>query len=103
MIKTFEAFKKISVIKSSMIIMGTSVMLLVFATILSAALSAVQKVAHLLFVNYGNTIGLLTGDSVFMFNNVNVTVNTGIIVMIATTVISYVISHVVFSKRDILI
>jgi len=92
-----------SVIKSSMISMGTSVMLLVFATILSVALSAVQKVAHLLFVNYGNTIGLLTGDSVFMFNNVNVTVNTGIIVMIVTTVISYVISHVVFSKRDILI
>lgn len=92
-----------SVIKSSMISMGTSVMLLVFATILSASLSAVQKVAHLLFVNYGNTIGLLTGDSVFMFNNVNVTVSTGIIVMIFTTIISYVISHVVFTKRDILI
>ena len=92
-----------SVIKSSMISMGTSVMLLVFATILSVSLSAVQKVAHLLFVNYGNTIGLLTGDSVFMFNNVNVTVSTGIIVMIFTTIISYVISHVVFTKRDILI
>ena len=92
-----------SVIKSSMISMGTSVMVLVFATILSVSLSAVQKVAHLLFVNYGNTIGLLTGDSVFMFNNVNFTVNTGIIVMIVTTIISYVISHVVFTKRDILI
>ena len=92
-----------SVIKSSMISMGTSVMVLVFATILSVSLSAVQKVAHLLFVNYGNTIGLLTGDSVFMFNNVNFTVNTGIIVMVVTTIVSYVISHVVFTKRDILI
>ena len=92
-----------AVIKSSMISMGLSVMLLVFATILSVGLSQVQKIAHLLFVNYGNTIGLITGDSVLMFNNVNITVKMGIIVMVITTVVSYVIAHVVFTKRDILI
>lgn len=92
-----------AIIKSSMISMGLSVMLLVFATILSAGLSSVQKIAHLLFVNYGNTIGLLTGDAVFMYTNVNMTIKMGIIVMIVTTVVSYVIAHVVFTKRDILI
>lgn len=92
-----------SVIKSSMISMGTSVMVLVFATILSAGLGPIKKIAHLLFVNYGNTIGLLTGESVFMYNNINFTVSTGIIVMIVTTIVSYAIAHVVFTKRDILI
>lgn len=92
-----------SVIKSSMISMGTSVMVLVFATILSAGLGPIKKIAHLLFVNYGNTIGLLTGESVFMYNNVNFTISTGIIVMIVTTIVSYVIAHIVFTKRDILI
>ncbi|NKF07789.1 ABC transporter permease subunit [Clostridium gasigenes] len=92
-----------SIIKSSMVTMGLSVILLVFATILSVALSSVKKIAHLLFVNYGDPIGLLTGDSVFMYNNVNMTIKMGIIVMIITTVVSYVIAHVVFTKRDILI
>lgn len=92
-----------AVIKSSMISMGLSVMLLVFATILSAGLSPIKKIAHLLFVNYGNTIGLLTGESVLMYGNVNLTIKMGIIVMIVTTVISYVVAHVVFTKRDILI
>lgn len=92
-----------SVIKSSMITMGVSVMVLVFATILSLTLSSAQKVAHLLFVNYANTIALLTGLNVQMYNNVNMTVNTGIVVMLVTIIVSYVIAHVVFTKRDILI
>lgn len=92
-----------SVIRSSMISMGLSVMVLVFTVILSTGLKQVQKIAHLLFVNYGNTIGLVTGDSVFMYNNVNVTVKMGIIVMVITTIVSYIVAHVVFTKRDILI
>lgn len=92
-----------SVIRSSMISMGLSVMVLVFTVILSTGLKQVQKIAHLLFVNYGNTIGLVTGDSVFMYGNVNVTVKMGIIVMVITTIVSYAVAHLVFTKRDILI
>lgn len=92
-----------SIIKSSMVTMGISVLSLVFATILSLILSPVKKIAHLLFVNYGSSISLLKGDLPTMYSNVNVTASTGIVVMVATIIISYVIAHLVFTKRDILI
>ena len=37
------------------------------------------------------------------FNNPNVTLGFGVIVMIATTIVSYIIGHIVFNKKDILI
>lgn len=92
-----------SIIKSSMVTMGVSVLVLVFTGILSMLLSPLKKIAHLLFVNYGDTIAVLTGNTPLMYNNVNMTVSTGVIVMLVTIVVSYVIAHVVFTKKDILI
>lgn len=92
-----------SIMNSSMVTMGVSVITLVFATISSMTVAPIKKVAHLLFVNYGDTVSLVTGDMAAMYNNVNMTVNNGIIVMGITIIISYIIAHIVFTKKDILI
>lgn len=92
-----------SIIKSSMVTMGVSVLALVFTGILSMVLNPVKKFAHLFFVNYGDTMSLLNGNSALMYNNVNMTVNMGVIVMLVTILVSYIIAHVVFTNKDILI
>lgn len=92
-----------TLIKSSMITMAISVIATVFLTIGSFAISALKKAAHLIFLNYGDTFGILTGGGVFKFGNVNMTVTYGIIVMIITIVVSYTIAHINFNKKDILI
>lgn len=48
-------------------------------------------------------LDVLTGSSALAFNNPNMTVQNGIIVMIATIVISYTIAHINFKRKDILI
>lgn len=93
-----------SLFKSSMITMALSVILSVAATMscmMSQTLSS--KIGHLIFLNYGATPSVVTGDIAFMFNNPNFSVGLGVTLMVGTIIVSYVIAHVVFSKKDILI
>ena len=92
-----------TLIKSSMITMALSVVVTVFLSIGSQGIDSLKDVAHLIFVNYGDGISVLTGSSALAFNNPNMTVQNGIIVMIATIVISYTIAHINFKRKDILI
>lgn len=92
-----------TLIKSSMITMAISVVLTVFLTIGSFNLSALKKVAHLVFLNFGDSISVFTGNSAMMMQNPNITVKNGIIVMIITSIVAYAIAHINFSKKDILI
>lgn len=92
-----------TLIKSSMITMAISVVVTVFLTIGSYNLSALRKIAHLVFLNFGDSISVFTGSSAMMLQNPNITATNGIIVMIITSIIAYVIAHINFSKKDILI
>lgn len=92
-----------TLIKSSMITMAISVVVTVFLTIGSYNLSALRKIAHLVFLNFGDSISVFTGSSAMMMQNPNITVTNGIIVMIITSIVSYAIAHINFSKKDILI
>lgn len=92
-----------TLIKSSMITMALSVVVTVFLSIGSQGIDSLKDVAYLIFVNYGDGISVLTGSSALAFNNPNMTVQNGIIVMIATIVISYTIAHINFKRKDILI
>ena len=92
-----------TLINSSMITMALSVVVTVFLSIGSQGIDSLKDVAHLIFVNYGDGISVLTGSSALAFNNPNMTVQNGIIVMIATIVISYTIAHINFKRKDILI
>lgn len=92
-----------TLIKSSMVTMALSVVVTVFLTIASQLMVTIKDFAHLIFVNYADGISILTGSSALTFNNPNMTVQNGIIIMIATSVISYIIAHINFTRKDILI
>ena len=92
-----------TLIKSSMITMAVSVVVTVFLTIASQSISALKDIAHLLFVNYGDAIGVFSGNSAVMFKNSYMTVQNGIIVMVITSIVAYAIAHINFKNKDILI
>ncbi|GAB6167934.1 ABC transporter permease [Clostridium carnis] len=92
-----------TLIKSSMITMAVSVVVTVFLTVASQMIAPLKSIAHLVFTNYGDAIGIFTGSSAAMFNNENMTVLNGIIVMVITTIVAYLIAHINFKNKDILI
>lgn len=93
-----------AIFKSSMITMALSVIISVASTMICMMSSAIGgKFAHLIFLNYGNTPEVISGNITNMFYNVNFSIGLGIALMIFTTLISYFIAHVVFTKKDILI
>lgn len=92
-----------AVFKSSMTTMALSVIISVASTMSCIVSKSIAKAAHLLFFNYGSTINIITGDITHMFNNPNFNVGLGISLMCITIVVSYVLAHIIFSKKDILI
>lgn len=92
-----------TLIKSSMITMAVSVVVTVFLSILSINFESLKKYAHLFFVNYGDAIKILTGNSAIMYNNANMNLITGIVVLISTAIIAYIIAYFNFKNKDILI
>lgn len=92
-----------TLVKSSMISMAISTGTLIGCSILNEALPQFRKVSFLLFSSYGDSSSLLDGSISVFFNKPNVTMQFGIIVMVAWIIVCYLISHLVFSKKDILI
>lgn len=92
-----------TLIKSSMITMALSVISTVFITIGTMNIAALRKLSHFIFVNYGDALGVFTGETVMMYQNSNMSIKTGIIVMVVTSVVAYTIAHINFSRKDILI
>ena len=92
-----------AIFKSSMITMAVSVILCVAATIIPEMSQTIRAISRFFFTSYGDTTSLVSGYCAMNFNNPNVTLGFGVIVMIATTIVSYIIGHIVFNKKDILI
>lgn len=92
-----------AIFKSSMITMAVSVILCVAATIIPEMSQTIRSISRFFFTSYGNTTSLVSGYCAMNFNNPNVTLGFGVIVMIATTIVSYIIGHIIFNKKDILI
>ncbi|MDO5517554.1 MAG: ABC transporter permease subunit [Clostridium sp.] len=92
-----------TLIKSSMITMAVSVISTVFITIASFTISSLNKINHLIFVNYANSVNLVTGNLAQSFGNPNMTTNMALIVMIATSIIALAVAYISFNKKDILI
>ena len=92
-----------AIFKSSMTTMALSVVISVASTMICAASSTMRKSAHLLFFNYGDTRSIITGDIVNMYGNPNFSIGLGIGLMCSVIVVSYVLAHAIFSKKDILI
>lgn len=100
---TAFAFLISSIFKSSMVSMSVGIVTIIAISALSGSISYVKKIAHLLFTTYGSSPSVLDGQLALNYNNTNMTPTTGIIVLIVWTIVCYVISHIVFTKKDILI
>lgn len=96
------AFLLSTVVKSSMISMAVSEVLIIIFTIFPN-IPYVKDYVHYIFSTFGDPGMILGGNIARMANNPNVTTLFAIGILIAWTVVSYVVSHVVFTKRDILI
>ena len=100
---TTFVFMLSTLFKSSMTSMATSVIIGIFVTICTQAISSVKQYSHLIFTTYSNSNNLLTSSLAIEFNNQNLTTTNAIICMVITTIICYLIAHINFSKKDILI
>ncbi|MGL5615021.1 MAG: ABC transporter permease subunit [Sarcina sp.] len=92
-----------TVIKSSMITMAISVVATVGISILTMNIGPLQKISHLVFLNYGNPIDVFSGEIAYMYQNINFSPNLGAMLMIGTIIICPIIAIMVFNKKDILI
>lgn len=99
---TAFTFMLSTVLKSSMVSMALSIVLVIVFNIFSE-FPALKKLGQYLFVSFGNVENILTGQIVYKFSNINLTPTFSIIILLIWTVICYIISHIVFVKKDILI
>lgn len=97
------AFLISTLFKSSMVSMALGIVSVITVTVLTNAISSLKKIAHYLFTSYGDVGMILEGSKARSFMNPSLTTSNAIIVLVAWTVACYLISHIIFTKKDILI
>lgn len=91
-----------TIAKSSMVSMGTSVVSLIVATIVFQ-FSTFQTVSKYIFTTYSSIGSMISGRIAMYYNNPSFNTGSGIIAMIGCTIVCYIVSHFVFTKRDMLV
>ena len=89
--------------KSSMITMAASISFIIFFTAIMNIVGKLKQYAQYFFITYGDSVALLKSNLVLYYNNININISIGVITMIATIVICYLIAHINFIKKDMLI
>ncbi|AEB76663.1 ABC transporter permease subunit [Clostridium botulinum] len=89
-------------LKSSMVSMSLSIVLVIAFNIF-ANFSALSKISGFLFTTFGEPGSILSGDIMGRYGNIHLTPTFAIGVLVTWTIICYIISHIVFTKKDILI
>lgn len=97
------AFLISTVFKSSMTSMATSVVLIIGVNIIIAIAPFVRKKLQYIFLVYCQPTRILSGDLARGVMNPYITSEMGIGVLIVTILVCYLISHIIFIKKDILI
>lgn len=92
-----------TIFKSSMISMAVSVILTIFLTIGAQAINTIKEYSHLLFTTYADASSVINSNLPLMYQNPKLTIVNGIICMIITSILAYIIAHINFTKKDILI
>ena len=91
-----------TIAKSSMVSMGVSVVSLIASTIIFQ-ISSFYGISKYVFTSYSSVKAMITGDLARYFSSPAVTGNLGIIIIIAWIIICYILSHFIFTKRDMLV
>ena len=92
-----------TIFKSSMISMAVSVILTIFLTIGAQAINTIKEYSHLLFTTYADASSVINSNLPLLYQNPKLTIVNGIICMIITSILAYIIAHINFTKKDILI
>jgi ABC-2 type transport system permease protein len=100
---TAFAFLISTIFKSSMISMAVSTVLVIVAVVIIQSVSALKKYAAYIFTSYGDPSQLMNGGLAEILNNPKITMGYSLAVLGIWTVVSYVVSHLIFTKKDILI
>ena len=99
---TSFVFMLSTIFKNSMIVMSTSIVAII-AIIILEQFAALKKVASFIFLIYGDVSSVFNGGVALSLQTPYATTGFVIIIMLVWTVVCYVISHIVFVKRDLLI
>lgn len=99
---TSFVFMVSTVVKSSMVAMAVSTVVIITLSIVQN-IPGVSKLAPYFFTMYGDASSLLNGQMAQGLQMPKLTPTLGITVLLVWTVVSYLIAHVVFVKKDILI
>lgn len=91
-----------SIVKSSMVSMGASVVSLIASTIVFQ-LSSFYGLSKFVFTSYSSIGQMITGDISAYLSNPNLTIITGTLILVGWTVLCYILSHILFTRRDLLI
>ena len=91
-----------SIVKSSMVSMGASVVSLIATTIVFQ-ISSFYGLSKLVFTTYSSIGEIITGDISAYLSDPNLTAVTGILILVGWIVLCYILSHILFTKRDLLI
>ena len=100
---TAFAFMMSSILKSSMVSMAATIVVLITSIVLFQAIGALQKYAVYSFTSYGDVATLVDGRIATILNKPEVNLGYALIVFAVWGIVCYGISHVVFTKKDILI
>jgi len=96
------AFMLSSIFKSSMVSVSLSIVTPVVLFIISN-IQSLSKFTMLMFTNHLNPEYIMKGQNVMRFSNPNITPTFSIVLLVVWAVVCYGISHLVFTKKDILI
>lgn len=97
------AFLLSTILKSSMISMAVNIVIIMVLSIVST-MPIIKKYAWLLFTSFGDVVGVVEKSMPDQFYGVkHFTVLNAVVVLTIWTVVCYVVSHITFRKKDMLI
>lgn len=99
---TSFAFLLSTLMKSSMVSMSVSIVTVIGITILQN-FDFVRRVLAYVFISYGDVNTVVTGNIAFIVSKTYITPVYVVGVLALWTMVCYVIAHVVFVKRDLLV
>lgn len=89
-----------TIFKSSTLSTVIAILISIACPIFFQLIRALRKFVHLLFVSYSDPASMLNGLIAQYYENVHYNSTTGIIVLLATTVVCYIVSDVIFTRKD---
>lgn len=92
-----------TVSKSSMIAMSVSIAAIIAVTALQNVSTITKEFTSFIFIIYGDVTAALTGGAAMSLGLTYPTTGFIILILIIWTIVSYLIAHFVFVKRDVLI